>query len=383
MSIHQNLFKGVWQDFEKKNISVTQMFTKAVESGDIALTRRLLENPDVDPASSDQYALQIACFKGSTEIVRLLLADPRVDPSENDQSALRTACGRGRTEIVRLLLADPRVDPSVAEELLSDAIYDHYIEIVRLLLADPRVDPSVQEQAALRAACLRGYAEIVRVLLADPRVDPSAEEQDALQSACNNDQTEVVRILLADPRVDPSANEQYAIRTACSNGYTELVRLLLADPRVDPSIDDNDSLSDAIIYKNIEIARLLLADPRVNPRITPQKANELRTNLTIDFVTIFQQYKNDLPQLFVSVDHALEKEMLKKTAKRLLPLQTFEKHDEMNPNVVNTISRFSGNRNHKNTITRSLYKAKGNYFGPVRSQRKKTRKNKIRVVSRL
>ena len=376
MSMQQNLFKGVWQEFENTNTTVARMFTKAVEAGDIALTRRLLENPDVNPASGDQYALQIACVKGSTEIVRLLLADPRVDPSENDQSAIRTACERGRTEIVRLLLADPRVDPSVDEDLLSETIYNHDIEIARLLLADPRVDPSAQEQAALRSACLRGYTEIVRVLLADPRVDPSAEEQNALQSACSNDQTEVVRILLADPRVDPSVNEQYAIRTACNNGYTELVRLLLADPRVDPSYDDNEALGNAIFYKNIEIARLLLADPRVNPRITPQKAHELRTNLTIDFATILPQYKYDLPQLFVSVDHALEKEILKKTAKRLLPLQTFEKHEDMNPNVVNVMSTFSGNRNRRNTITQSLYKAKGNYFGPARAQRKRTRKNR-------
>jgi len=103
----------------------------------------------------------------------------------------------------------------------------------------------------------------------------------------------------------------------------------------------------------------------------------LRTNLTIDFEKLMKQYRHKEEQLIVSVDHLLEKELLKETAKGLAKLQTLEKHEEMNPNVVNVMSTFSGQRNHRNTITNSLYKLKGNYYGPSRAQRKKTRKNRL------
>jgi hypothetical protein len=175
--------------------------------------------------------------------------------------------------------------------------------------------------------------------------------------------------------VDPSVEEQNAIESACSKDNAELVVLLLADPRVDPSVHENLALHRALTGFYTEVVRLLLADPRVNPRITEQKAHVLRTNLTIDFDAIVKQYRYDESQLMLSVDHLLEKELLKEKAKGLVQLQTLEKHEDMNPNVINTMSMFSGNRNRRNTITQSLYKTKGNYFGPSRATRKRTRKN--------
>lgn len=249
-------------------------------------------------------------------------------------------------------------------------------QLLRRLLLHPDVNPAGNDQDGFKYACTYGLLDIVRILLADPRIDPSAENQDALRIACASGYTEVVLLLLADPRVDPSVEEQNAIESACSRGNTEVVLLLLADPRVDPSVHDNLALHMALLSLRTEVVRLLLADPRVNPRITPQKAHVLRTSLTIDIEKLMKHYQRKEEQLIISVDHLLEKELLKETAKGLVKLQTVERHEVLNPNVVNVMSTFSGQRNHRNTITNSLYKLKGNYYGPSRAQRKKTRKNR-------
>ena len=256
------------------------------------------------------------------------------------------------------------------------AIHQGNTQLVRRLLLHPGVNPAANEQNGFKYACTYNRIDIVRILLADPRIDPSAENQDALRIACASGYTELVRLLLADPRVDPSVEEQNAIESACTKiDNEEIVLLLLADPRVDPSVHDNRALHRASIGLYTEVVRLLLADPRVNPRITPQKAHILQTNLTIDFEKLVKQYRHKEWQLITTVDHLLEKEVLKETAKGLVKLQTLERHEVMNPNVVNVMSTFSGQRNHRNTITNSLYKLKGNYFGPARATRKRTRKN--------
>jgi ankyrin repeat protein len=295
------------------------MFNEAVEEDNIPLIRRLLDRPDVDPSVNDQYALGSACKHGNTELVRLLLADPRVDPRVNPFQD-------GNTVFI--------------EAPLTDACENGHTEVVRLLLADSRIDPSEDEQVALRSACAKGQTEIVRILLTDPRVVP--DHPDALDSVCEKGYTEILRIILAYPSEELSED---ALQVACENGHTEILRLLLEDPRF-------------------------------NPNITEEKANILRTNVTINFDAIVNQYRHDLPQLLVSVNHALEKEILRKSAKDLTRIQALEQHIQMNPNISNTISAFSGPRNHRNTITRSLYKVKGNYFGPTRAPKKRTRKNR-------
>ena len=261
------------------------------------------------------------------------------------------------------------------QNMFELAINNGNTQLIRRLLLHPDVDPAANDQDGFKYACTYGKIDIVRILLADPRIDPSADDQDAVRIASASGYTEIVRLLLADPRVDPSVEEQNAIESACSRDNAEIVRLLLADPRVDPSVNHNRALRRAMVSLHTEVVRLLLADPRVNPRITPQKAHVLRTNLTIDFDKLVKQYRHNESQLIISVDHLLEKELLRETAKGLVKLQTLERHEEMNPNVVNTMSTFAGPRNHRNTITRSLYKLKGNYFGPTRENRKRTRKN--------
>ena len=112
--------------------------------------------------------------------------------------------------------------------------------------------------------------------------------------------------------------------------------------------------------------KLLLADPRVNPEITAQKAHILRTSKTLDLDTIVRKWTPNVPQILSSVNHALEKEAMRHTAKNLVRIQTLEKHNKMIPNIANTISTFVGPSNRRKTITNRLSNLKGNYYGPKR-----------------
>ena len=67
-------------------------------------------------------------------MVRALLQDPRVDPAAGDNYAIRNAARRGHTEAVRVLLQDPRVDPAAANnEAIRHAVLYEHAEVVRVL----------------------------------------------------------------------------------------------------------------------------------------------------------------------------------------------------------------------------------------------------------
>ena len=300
------------------------------------------------------------------------------------QTRFEYAVRGNKVELVRKLLADPRVDPSANNQRpLYSAILEGHTEVAKLLLHDPRVDPSADNQDAIRQASKYGLLEIVKLLLADPRVDPSAENQEAIRWASAWGKNEVVKLLLADTRVDPSAENQEAIREACGRGHTEVVKLLLSDPRVDPSAEDQEAIRFAIENGNTTVLKLLLADPRVNPEITAQTAQILRTSKTLDLDTIVREWAPNLPQILSSVNLALEKEVVRHTAKNLVRIQTLEKHTKMIPNIANTISLFAGTSNRRKTITNRLSNLKGNYYGPKRPRRKTSRIVRQRISKEL
>ena len=164
-------------------------------------------------------------------------------------------------------------------------------------------------------------------------------------------------------------------------GDSELLRLLLTHPRFDPSVEGNAALVQVIGREASEIVRLLLADPRVNPSITPQKADILRNgigfhlegqwlSIGFDFDAIYKQWRHDIPQLIVSVNHALDKEEIRLQAKNLTKLQVLEPHASMLPDITNTVATGFGLRKNKGTVANRLTKLKGNYYGPTRKNRR-------------
>lgn len=112
-----------------------------------------------------------ACLRGKVDLVRELIEDPRVDPAAEDNWAISDAAYRGHARIVQMLLADARVDPSVRRnEPLCRAAREGHADVTRLLLSHHKVDPSANNNYAIIEAARRGHAAVVKLLLTDQRI---------------------------------------------------------------------------------------------------------------------------------------------------------------------------------------------------------------------
>jgi len=80
------------------------IFKDACKRNDLLLVKKLLIDPEVDPASHGSLILRQTAEKGFNNIVKLLLEDGRVDPFTMDSYALRWAALSGHIEVVVMLL---------------------------------------------------------------------------------------------------------------------------------------------------------------------------------------------------------------------------------------------------------------------------------------
>jgi ankyrin repeat protein len=111
------------------------MFFNACNSNDLLLVKKLLIDPEVDPASHDSLILRQTAEKGFNNIVKLLLEDGRVDPADDDSNSLHWAAENGHTDVIKLLLEDGRVDPFTMDSYaLRWAALSGHIEVVVMLL---------------------------------------------------------------------------------------------------------------------------------------------------------------------------------------------------------------------------------------------------------
>ena len=70
----------------------------------------LIENPNTDLSTDDNYLIRQSSKFGFVEIVKKLLESGRVDPSADNNYALKNARQRGHKNIAELLLKDWRVE---------------------------------------------------------------------------------------------------------------------------------------------------------------------------------------------------------------------------------------------------------------------------------
>ncbi|KAJ3154582.1 hypothetical protein HDU89_007820 [Geranomyces variabilis] len=224
----------------------------ACRNGDVEFVRHLLSDSRVDPMDSDPNELKSnALFAASTadqaKVVELLLQDPRIDPAANNNWAIYAASGHGACSAVKILMLDPRV--KLSNESLYVACDAGRRDVVDLLLQDERIDPTADHNKALRLAIggdtrANDDDDVVLRLLQDPRIDPSFNNNEAVQNVARYRSARVMAELLKDPRVNPAANDNYAIRVARRDQREDVVTVLLADERVDPEADALSDWSD-------------------------------------------------------------------------------------------------------------------------------------------
>jgi hypothetical protein len=70
-------------------------FNKSVTKNDIIRFKSLLNDPEVNPAGTRNWAIQCSAENGFIEITEILLKHPKVDPSDIDNWAIGIASQDG------------------------------------------------------------------------------------------------------------------------------------------------------------------------------------------------------------------------------------------------------------------------------------------------
>ena len=269
------------------------------------------------------------------------------------------------------------------QEEFKNACKNGDIKSVQRLLTNPKLDPangakgSYWYQEPFKLACSYGHTEVVRLLLQDPRIDPTNVQ---IEFLVPKGYTEIVHLLLLDGRANPARlGYQTTLEIACSYGQPEIVRLLLQDPRVNPYIARATAIGEALRKSGngqIEAVKIMLADPRVNPQITPEKAKILATIPVSELRDALYLYQNRFEQLLLTLDHLLEKKLIKKAARNLKTLKATSKNNFGNlpENIRLKMGSIISGKVGPN-LQSQINQLKANYYGPTRQ---KTRKRILR-----
>jgi len=223
---------------------------QAVEHGNAAAVKLLLQTSTVDPNTTSTYYSGLAGLRqppedGAPQICKPLLRDNQVNTEIVDKkrmTALHHACEYGQLEVVKALLADQRVEPN-------------------------GLDDNVLGSSPLSAACTHRQLHVVAALLDDERVNvnsPNRLGETALMSAAKRGQDGVARALLASSRVEVNQVDiagLTALTYASFLGHPRLVELLLDDHRVDPCAADllgKTPFLSAVEWGRLDIVKIFL-----------------------------------------------------------------------------------------------------------------------------
>ncbi|KAJ3195054.1 hypothetical protein HK101_001248 [Irineochytrium annulatum] len=208
----------------------------AAATSRLDIVTRLLQDPLVDPAYKNSYAMRVACLHNNVEMAKALLKDGRSNPNicvDFGRSAVYYAAHLGRTELCFALLEDSRVESTF---VMYQAVQRNHTDLVLALLHSNY--NIAYPKDILNAACCGGNEIIVSAVLNDPRMDPS----DVLFKDAGCFKAKILRLLFADPRVLTPPHALCAVAKSCD---VEAMKVLVSDPRFDPSWNDSEVLRTA------------------------------------------------------------------------------------------------------------------------------------------
>jgi len=248
-----------------KTIEYSTVLSWACEMGHTDIVKLLLDRKDINVHRGnyiDTY-LRIAHKKGHKEIFDMLCEHPLTDPLE----IFTIAVENGDVTLVAKLLKNQSLDSylCLTKSPLYIAYTSHYcnrnanLEIIKMLVVYPKtyINTIVKQSTVLRWACEKDHTDIVKLLLNrhDIEVNYKGYEYSCLRLSHNKGHTETFKMLSTHPTIDPI--ELFAI--ALESGYEEIIKKLLKKHQLSTLEGLNkDSLSKAAKTGNIEIFKLLL-----------------------------------------------------------------------------------------------------------------------------
>eukprot|EP00121_Abeoforma_whisleri_P003310 Awhi_evm1s2972 len=188
-----------------------------------------------------------ACKLGHFNLLRHILHNPLIDPSSSSNYAVKLACWNGNNDCLKLLLSHVHFRDQAKNKVISDSGGCPDFENNSKTFNQTREEAEAEESQeniyskALEFACIKGNNEnIINTLLdVKPRPIVNLNATWALVYACGYGHTTIVKKLLTDDRIDPGLHKSACIRRACEGGYIEIVETLLQHPKVNPAERQN------------------------------------------------------------------------------------------------------------------------------------------------
>ena len=198
----------------------------AARSGQMLSVATLLNHPDIDPNTLDNYGftpLHIACMEDDAIIVALLVGHNNInvnaEMAETHETPLHLAVYRSSTDVLKVLLGHISVNVDARDEngmtVLHTATAFPRIANLKVLLADSRFDVNAQDPdgiTPLHAAAMltervdpKASAEAVGLLIAAPGINVNAQTVNGmtpLHHAVMADNVAVAEVLVRAAGVD-------------------------------------------------------------------------------------------------------------------------------------------------------------------------------------
>lgn len=317
---HLHIIEWFLQKYSIEIPSLNKALITACEHGYLAIVKKLLVIPHIDPATEENYPLMLAAKNGHTDILQELLCKPKVNPAVLNNYPIRIACTRGHTNIVLNLLDTGKVDPtiyndealvnaagngndesvyhlldhknstikSIRPKVLEEAVKNNNANILFFILNSKKIQAIKTKPSLLESAAKRGFLEIVNLFfshrnwifeedifsafLSSARnnhpailkkfleigeIQEQSKLQEAMALAACRGHYQIVKILLLY-KTNPCFSENFPLYVASRNNHPEVVKLLLDSQKVDPEAYENKALSTASEYGHAEVVAILL-----------------------------------------------------------------------------------------------------------------------------
>ncbi|KAJ3244162.1 hypothetical protein HDU78_011353 [Chytriomyces hyalinus] len=280
-----------------------------------ALLGLLLEVPGVDPASSDNAALEKALRIGHMTAFSILL-DKMIAPPVKIVSL---AVDLFKKSAIQILIDSShlRWDANVLLEPVTMAAERGHIQILRLLLAHAKLQKvELNVNSALLLSCKAGNLLVVNELLKENGSDPNADSANLLRTACSLSHHNIVRSLLTDGRAKPDGAMLLA---AVNMDHLQVAKFLVADERT--PIEENSILTAARLGRE-EILKMILNSPFLSSQVLLACSDRAIADATL------YQHRQALKLLQAKRDEAL-KQMNEKTGSAMA-----DRKDESDPGTA-------------------------------------------------
>lgn len=116
--------------------------------------------------------------------------------TKSNQELFSNAIEQGELESVIRLSQLNDVDPTADQSIRWASQYGH-LPVVKFLVTLPNIDPTAKNNEAIRVASLHGHLPVVRFLATLPNVDPTVNDNQAIKWAKLANRSNVVKYLLA------------------------------------------------------------------------------------------------------------------------------------------------------------------------------------------